>query len=243
MHRTHSGRLAAGLAIACTLGAVSVAATGAASAEVAPGAGVTVRVEGPKATLQPATTVALSAGTIAKDGTAADSCSSQSAAGALELATRGDWSGTWSSQYSAYFLTAIDGVSFPSTGATYWAFWINDAPASAGICGITPKPGDTILFFPDCYGKTCPKSAGVLGIKAPATARVGHPITVTVTAYNDQSGAPSPARGATVAGGGAHAKTAADGTAQLTFTRAGHVTLRVSLPHAIRTEADVSVSG
>ena len=28
-----------------------------------------------------------------------------------------------------------------SSGGAYWAFWIDDAPASAGICGIDPKAG------------------------------------------------------------------------------------------------------
>ena len=39
-------------------------------------------------------------------------------------------------------------------------------PASSGICAYTPKSGDSLLFFPDCYGKKCPMSAGVLGAKA-----------------------------------------------------------------------------
>jgi len=248
MHRTRSGHLALRrLVPACILVAACVATAVASAAPahpavIAPSAGVTVRIEGPHSTLLPATTVSLSAGTIAKDGIASDTCSSQSAAGALELATRGDWTGTWSATYSAYFLSAIDGVSFPGTGSQYWAFWVNGAPASQGICGIDPKPGDSILFFPDCYGKGCPKSAGVLGIKAPAIAVAGRPITVTVTAYSDASGAPSPARGVTVAGGGVRAKTAADGTAQITFAKPGRFTLHVSAPHAIRTEATVSVS-
>ena len=248
MHRTRSGRQALRrLATACTLGAVCAAVSVASAAPaahpavIAPAAGVSVRVEGPHSTLLPATTVALSAGTIAKDGIAADACSSQSAAGALELATRGDWSGTWSATYSAYFLNTIQGVAFPGTGAEFWAFWINDAPATQGICGVVPKPGDSILFFPDCFGKSCPKSAGVLGLKAPAAARAGRPVTVTVTVYSDASGAASPAQGVTVAGGGAHAKTAADGTAHLTFASAGRVTLRASAPHAVRTEATVCV--
>jgi len=249
MHRTRSGRLAlrrlvpaCTLAALCAAAAVASAAPSAHPAVIAASAGVTVRIEGPHSTLVPATTVTLSAGTIAKDGIATDTCSSESAAGALELATRGDWTGTWSASYSAYFLTAIDGVSFPSSGSEYWAFWLNGAPASQGICGIDPKPGDSILFFPDCYGKGCPKSAGVLAVKAPAVAVAGRPITVTVTAYSDVSGSPSPAKGATVAGGGAHAKTAADGTAHITFAKPGHFTVRVSAPHAVRAEATVSVS-
>jgi hypothetical protein len=205
------------------------------------GARVTVRVEGPHSTLVSATTLQLHGGTIIKDGVAADSCSGRSAAGALELASRGRWTGTWSKSLKGYFVSAIDGVAFPATGGEYWAFWIDNAPASQGICGVDPKPGASILFFPDCYGKGCPKQVGVLGVTAPPVAHAGRPFELTVTAYADASGKPSPAVGATVRGGGAVASTGAGGRASLTIARGGPVTLRVTLPHAIRAEAKVCV--
>jgi uncharacterized protein DUF4430 len=246
MQRTHSGRsalirLASAGTLTLLLGAALSAVRTTAGAAAAPSTAITVRVEGPKRTLVPATSVVLDSGTIVKDGVATDSCSGLSAAGALELATRGDWSGTWSASFSAYFLTAIDGLAFPSTGAEYWAFWVNDAPASLGICAYDPKPGDSLLFFPDCFGKSCPKNAGVLGVKAPAIAVVGRPYSASVTAYSDAKGTPSKAVGATVSGGGAQAKTAANGTATLSFTQAGRFTLKVGAPHAIRTETRVCV--
>jgi len=246
MQRTHSGRsalirLATASMLTLALGAALAAVQTTASAAAAPSTAITVRVEGPKRTLVPAAGVVLSAGTIVKDGVAVDSCSGLSAAGALELATRGNWGGTWSASFSAYFLTTIDNLALPSTGAEYWAFWVNNAPASEGICSYDPKPGDSLLFFPDCFGKTCPKNAGVLGVKAPAIALVGRPFTVTVTAYDDAKGTPSKAVGATVSGGGAQAKTTGGGTAKLSFTQAGRFTLKVDAPHAVRTETRVCV--
>jgi hypothetical protein len=243
MQRTHSGRpalirLALAAMLTFTLAALLTTAHAAA---VTPSSAVTVRIEGPKQTLIPATPVVLGGGTIVKDGVATDSCSALSAAGALELATRGDWSGTWSASFAAYFLTTIDGLAFASTGAEYWAFWVNDAPASQGICGYDPKPGDSLLFFPDCFGKSCPKNAGVLGAKAAAIAVVGRPFRVSVTAFDDAKGTPTPAVGATVSGGGVKAKTAANGVAKLSFTRAGRFTLKVRAPHAVRTETGVCV--
>jgi hypothetical protein len=247
MQRTHSGRsalirraLAATLSLSLGAAALTAAQT-AAGAAAAPSTAITVRVEGPRQTLVSAASVVLSDGTIVKDGISADSCSSRSAAGALELATRGDWSGTWSASFSAYFLSTIDGLAFPSTGAQYWAFWVNNAPASLGICSYDPKPGDSLLFFADCFGKSCPKNAGVLGVKAPAVAVVGRPFTVSVTAYSDAKGTPSNAVGATVSGGGAQAKTAAGGTAKLSFTQPGRFTLKVRAPGAVRTETRVCV--
>jgi len=234
MHRTRPGRTAA-----AALALLAVAAITAASAAAAPT--VTVRVEGTSSTLLLPSTVTLKPGTVNSDGVAGHTCSSLSAAGALELATHGNWTGTWSKSLRGYFISAVDGLSFPSTGAEYWAFWVNDAPASQGICGYRPKPGDSILFFPDCYGKKCPPNAGVLGVKAPATVTAGHPATVTVTAYSDAAGKPSAQAGASVTGGGASAKTAAGGTATITFSKPGRFWLRVSAPHATRTEARICV--
>ncbi len=248
MQRTHSGRpaltcLAIAAVLSSSLLAAALAATlSSSSATAAPAAAtVTVRVEGSKSTLLPATTVTLNARKVVNNGVAADSCSGLSAAGALELATRGDWRGAWSASYHAYFLSAIDGLAFPSSGAEYWAFWVNDAPAAAGICSYDPKPGDSLLFFPDCYGKGCPKSAGVLGVKAPAVAIAGRPFTVAVTAYSDAKGTPSKAVGATVSGGGAQARTGVGGTAELSIANAGRYTLKVDAPHAIRAETSVCV--
>jgi hypothetical protein len=242
MQRTHRARsalafLAATAALAATL-ALTAAGSSAASASAKP---ITVRVEGTTRTLLAATAVTLSAAAVVKDGKSADSCAGASAAGALEVATHGDWQGTWSASYHSYFLTGIEGQSFPSTGAVYWAFWVNDVPSSAGICTYHPKPGDSIVFFPDCYGKKCPKSAGVLGVKAAAVATVGRPYAVAVTAYSDAKGIPSQAAGATIAGGGASAKTKTSGIANLTFAHSGRFTLKVSKPNAVRTEISVCV--
>ncbi len=248
MQRTDSGRpaLIRRLALAAALSALLAATfatallTTQASAGITASA-VTVRVEGTKTTLLPATRVVLSTNRVTKNGVAADSCAGTSAAGALELATHGDWTASWSASYKAYFLTGIEGLSFPSAGAEYWAFWVNDAPASEGICGYDPRPGDSVLFFPDCYGKKCPKSTGVLGVKAASVAVLGTPFKVAVTAYSDAKGTPSKAVGATVSAGGSSARTTAAGTATLTFTHAGALTLKVTAPHAIRTEASVCV--
>ena len=248
MQRTHSGRPALvrrlALTAALTGALAATLATALLTSRASAGAAaeaVTVRVEGTKATLVPATRVVLPTAKVTKNGVAADSCAGASAAGALELATRGDWTGTWSASYKAYFLTGIEGLTFPSTGAEYWAFWVNDAPSAAGICSYDPKPGDSLLFFPDCYGKKCPKSAGVLGVKAASVAVIGRPFTVAVTAYSDAKGTPSRAVGARVSAGGASARTTSAGTATLTFTKAGELTLKVSEPDAIRTEANVCV--
>src|SRR5579862_8916328 len=237
MHRTRPGRTALTALALLAVAAIAAASAGA----TAPAPTLTVRVEGSTSTLQLPTSVTLKPGNVNSDGVAGHTCSGLTAAGAIELATHGNWKGTWSKSLHGYFISAVDGLALPATGAEYWAFWVDDAPASQGICGYQPKPGDSILFFPDCYGKKCPPNDGVLGVKAPATATAGRPASVTVTAYSDTAGKPSPKVGATVAGAGARAKTAAGGVATITFTKPGHFWLRVSAPHTTRTEARICV--
>jgi hypothetical protein len=248
MQFTHPGapplarRLAGAVLSLLAVAALAAAFSGGAARAATASSAITVRVEGPKSTLLAATAVTLSAGNFTKNGVAADSCPGTSAGGALQVATHGDWAGTWSASYRSYFLTGIDGVSYPASGAEYWAFWVNDAPSASGICSYHPRAGDSLLFFPDCYGKTCPKNAGVLGVKAPSVVAAGKPFTVFVTAYSDAKGTPSHAAGATVRAGSVAVRTGAAGAATLTLTHTGQVTLAVSEPDAVRTEASVCVA-
>jgi hypothetical protein len=231
-------RLAASSAAALSLLALLAAAAAGSSS----GAAITVRVEGPNGTLVRSTAVTLPSAVVVKDGNAADSCPGSSAAGALEAATAGHWDGTWSASFDGYLVTSIRGTVFPSSGSEYWSFWLNDKPATAGVCQLTPKPGDRILFFPDCYGTGCPASApDVLDARAPARARLGALVRVTVTAYSNAAGAPSPAAGALVRLDGASARTDASGVARVRAKRAGHLTLRISAANAIRTELRLCV--
>src|ERR1700682_5980936 len=58
-------------------------------------AAVTVRVEGLTETKLASTQVTTTTTPVVKDGNPAHSCPGTSAAGALQLATAGNWSGTW----------------------------------------------------------------------------------------------------------------------------------------------------
>ncbi len=182
--------------------------------------------------------VTLGAASIDKDGVAADSCSGQSAAGALELATRGNWNGTWSACYNAYFITSIGGLALPRDRRGVLGVLGQRRALGSGDLRLCPKPGDSLLFFPDCYGKTCPKSAGVLGVKAAAVVdrrsllrRSRSPRTPTPRGRRPQ------AARATVSGGGASAKTAANGTATLSLHPPGRFTLTVTKPDTVRHRA------
>jgi hypothetical protein len=194
---------------------------------------VTVRVLVPTGsetyeTLTPVTQVTTTTGEVTKDG---GSCSGTSAGGALELATKGDWEGIWSSEFDDYELITIDGKSYPfekgSPANYYWSFWRNNVYSEKGICEAELEAGDQILFFPSCYGASCPAAPEVLGIEAPPTAEVGKPVTVTVNRYNTE-GKHSPAAGIAVGGWGASAETDPEGKATLTFPGDETYTLRAT---------------
>ncbi len=185
---------------------------------------VTVRVVVPSTpqyegydTLTPLTTVTTTIAQVTKDG---GSCPGTSAGGALELGTKGNWEGVWSSKYSDYEVISIDGKSYPfepsSPANYYWSFWLNNKYEEKGICEAELEAGDQVLFFPSCYGASCPTSPGLLEIEAPTTAEVGKPVTVTVSRFNSE-GKREPAAGVTVGGGGSSAETNLEGHASLTL--------------------------
>ena len=230
---------AVGLALAGVLATQSPA--NAAKTATGPVPGVTVRVEGLTKTLLPPTTVTLESGSVSK-GVAADSCSALSALGALQDATRGVWNGSWSSSYKEYYVTSILGTNYPSTAAYYWAFWINDKPASLGACGVDPAKGSSILFFPQYDGKSKSIVApNVLGITAPASALVGKPFTVVVTSYANSNGKATPAAGALVSAGSASATAGSGGKASLAVSKTGNVEIKVTAAHSLRDEATVCI--
>jgi hypothetical protein len=219
------------------------------SSAVAAGApaSVTVRVEGLTETKVLPTLVTTTAAPVIKDGNSADSCPGTSAAGALELATKGAWSGKWFSGLG-YSVETIESESYPFTQPYFWTFWLNHKSQEVGVCGVELESGDEVLLFPECFSEKvgeCPAVAPTpLAIEAPATANVGENVTVTVKQYNSK-GEASPAVGASVGGGGAGASTDSQGHATLKFFGDATDTLKVSGapegPPAIRTETTICV--
>jgi hypothetical protein len=201
-----------------------------ASASAGTPATVTVRVLGPAPNyepLTPLTQVTTTTTEVSRDGGA---CSGTSAAGALELATRGNWAGTWNSEYADYEITSIDERSYPfGKDLPYWSFWLNNAEASKGVCEAELEAGDQVLFFPQCYSsEECPSASSVLGVEAPATVEVDKPVTVTVRSYPRNGGAATALAGATVGGGGTSAETNSEGHATLVLSGDGTFTVRAT---------------
>jgi hypothetical protein len=209
----------------------SFLALGGVATALAGPATVTVRVIGVNnQALLPLTQVTTTTAPVVKDGKPEDSCTGTSAAGALELATKGSWSGAWNSSFG-YGVETIEGVSYPFTQPDFWTFWLDNKESSEGVCGAKSElsQGDSVLFFVSCFSEKgeCPAAPNVLAIQVPATAEVGKPTAVTVISYPNAGGEPVPAVGATVVGGGdtSALPTNAQGQTTLIFSGDGNYTI------------------
>lgn len=216
----------------------------AAALATAPGT-VTVRVEGLTETKLPSTQVTTTATPFSHDGNPEHVCPGTSALTALQLATGGNWGGPWNSEYKQYEIYSIEGELHefePGAPANYyWSFWLDEKEAMAGACETELQPGDRVLFFPSCYGKECPPAPAPLGIEAPASAELGETVQVTVRRYGSK-GEASPVEGASVTGGSdASPSTDPAGHTTVTFSGLGSITLHISAPGTVRTEATVCV--
>jgi hypothetical protein len=233
MYRRLAG-LAAGLAVlACAPAAVA--------------SNVSVRVEGTGDTLVPQTTVATSAGTFTKDGDPSHACARTSAGGALEAATAGDWSGKWLS-FGDYQVQKIKGETHAGEAAadTYWAFWLNYQYSSSGACGTPMQEGDSVLFFPGCYGDGCPRDPSPLRITSiPRSAAPGSAFDVKVVQYEvtfdsefNATTTQAPAAGATVSADGRSFTAGADGVAHVTVPDKGLAGVRATKDGYVRSATE-----
>lgn len=250
----HSRTLALGVLAAASLAAsalvlpLAVQASPDASATKSSGLPVSVRVEGISKTLLAETTVLTKATSLDPDGKPADTCEGDTAAVALQDATKGNWTAGSFSSGLGYSVTGIEGESYPFTSSYYWSFWDNDKPATTGICGATLHSGDKLLFFPQCSQESasaCPQGMfdpAVLEIKAAAKAKAGKALTVSVSALANFTGKPSPGAGVKLTAGGKTVTTGASGKAKLKFAKAGSYKIVASAANSVRDELTVKVS-
>jgi hypothetical protein len=188
---------------------------------VAPGAlagtpaNVTVRIEGQDRTLLPTTGVTTSTAPVPASG-----ASGTSAAGAIDLATGGNWD-------HQCFTQQLMGETHSFSNNDYWAFWINNHFSSdKGICDYELGEGDQVLMLVDVADQNFNPTVTPLALRdVPAHADAGVPFTVTVVHYA-LDGSTSPVAGATVSGDGVGATSDAAGKATLTAPAAGTVSLK-----------------
>lgn len=221
-------RTCVALATACVI------LTGAGTALATPTPTVSVRVEGARGTLLPVVRVHTRRGSSARDGHAV---AGRSALGALNLATRGRWSGTWSTAYSEWELTGILGETHRFSSKYFWAVYVNHVQASTGAGQLRLRRGDALVFaaLPDSDF-----NEPLIGARGPGTVRAGRAFRVTVVDYNARGRARA-LKGATVSCGGRSARTDAAGVAHLRVAAAGRRTIRVAKRGYVRDELRVRV--
>ena len=83
-------------------------------------------------------------GWITKGGTPRGKCSGASAAGALDRATHGRWTGKYYASVGGIFVTSVLGVK--PRGNAYWSLYVNGKSSSLGICQVKLRRGEKLLF-------------------------------------------------------------------------------------------------
>src|SRR4051794_10601801 len=205
---------------------------------------VRFRAEGSRSTLVTQRTVTLADAPIVKDGDPAHSCPGQSALGALQAGTGGDWNGSWS-EGVGYFGNESQGERH--SGAAFFSLWVKPKLSSAGPCGAGPKGGGDVLRFVDrCVFDQAKngcknKSVTPLGIRAPRTARRGSLLTVTVVRYPN-GGRTKPVAGAAVFANGKRLKSGTNrrGRLRLRATKVGRVSFYATHPGNAKSEVDTT---
>ena len=136
MHRKTLVALAGALVIALASWSTALAA--------GTGPAVSVQIKSLTKTLLRPSTVHGEKGWITKGGTPHGKCSGSSAAGALDTATHGKWTGKYYASVPGIFVTSILGVK--PTGSHFWSVFVNGKSSSAGICDIKLRAGERLLF-------------------------------------------------------------------------------------------------
>ena len=83
-------------------------------------------------------------GWITKGKTPRGKCPGASAAGALDAATHGRWTGKYFASVHAIFITSILGVKPKSPD--FWGVYVNGKASSVGACAVKLHPGEKLLF-------------------------------------------------------------------------------------------------
>jgi hypothetical protein len=199
---------------------------------------VTVRVEGKTRSLLQAKSIHTHGGFITRNGAPSGACSANSGAGALDVATKHRWTGSWSTSFNDFLISKILGDTETSS-KFYWGIWINNRYATSGACGLKLHRGDKLLFAVDSVAH----HEHPLAIRAPKQAVVGGSFNVKVVSYSDK-GKSQPAAHVSLAGAGQGVVTNSHGVAHVVAGQAGTLKLGASATGFVRAaQVRVHVTG
>jgi uncharacterized protein DUF4430 len=108
------------------------------------GGGVTVSIKTLTKTLLRPTAEHGKRGWITKGGTPRGKCPGNTAAGALDVATHGRWTGKYYSSVGGVFITSIMGVK--PKGSNFWELVVNGKVSSKGACSVKLAKGQRLVF-------------------------------------------------------------------------------------------------
>ncbi len=198
---------------------VALIAAGPAAAVAPPSA--LVRVEGAGATLLPQTLVQTTGATTVRG----KACPGTSAGGALQLATGGNWGGSYDLKLNDFLVSSILGET--PTGTNFWTLWVNGISSTTGACATLLHPGDHELWF-DCVADAsfnCTNNP--LKVSVPAVARVARELTASVTQL-DGAGHSAPIAGAAVTGIGVAGISGTGGNTRIVPHQTGVIQLQAA---------------
>ena len=225
--KTNRALLGAALSLALAPAAASATTT------------VSVRIEGAKKTLLPASTVAPPTAAVRRGG---HSCPGDTGMGAFDRAVHGHWSGSYFSGLGFQPSTILGDVTDFTRTKSYFELFVNNVSASVGLCGLVPKRGQQILLAEvPATGTEVP-----LGLRLARTAKAGRPIAIEVVSYNVKGNA-KPLAGTSlsvIARRNSHASgslTSQGAHYGLTLSHPGTYTVAVSKRGYIRDEATIVV--
>jgi len=199
---------------------------------------VRVRIEGASRTLVKERRVTLADAPIIKDGDPAHACNGQTALGALQAGTQGNWAGSFS-EGLGYFVSAIMGEK--PAGSDYFQLWVNHRESTTGFCDTKLAGGQNVLIFRqtctyDAATMLCPNTFTPLGLRVAKVFRRGHVRTVQVVAYG-ATGSATLQRGATVYVNGRRlGRTNKAGAIAVKATKVGFATIRAFKSGHVRSE-------
>ena len=220
------------------LGGATLALAVASPVALGAGSRVTVRVEGKKRTLLETKSVHTGGGFLTRNGAPSGACSANSGAGALDVATKHRWVGSWSKSFNDFLIKSIFGES-ESSAKFYWGIWVNNRYATSGACGVKLNRGDQLLFAVDSVAH----HEHPLAIKAPSHAVAGKSFDVKVVWFSDK-GKSKPLAGVGLAGAGQGVVTNSQGVAHVVASHAETLKLGASANGYIRAaQVRVGVSG
>jgi hypothetical protein len=111
---------------------------------------VSIRIEARTGTIVPLSAVSLGTNPVAPAGqSSSGTCPGNSVVGAIDTATKGTWTGTWSDG-TGWSVDSVNGIDGTTGSGRRWVVYLNDVYLNAPPCQQTLNTGDRLIVYPLC---------------------------------------------------------------------------------------------